>query len=367
MPFDTAFSTFRSRDGGGFIQGVLGRLARAGVTTLRSVTTLALLAGIGFQFLPDTPRVEKSQARASLNSSSLVQSLAFHPSAKILASVGKDGMLKLWDLTAKTEIPGPSTDEGISYCLAYSPDGKTLATGGLEEIVLWDVSRGCEPKGRWPSGIVQSMRYSVDGRFLLTTDRMGAIQIWDVERQTVSAEFNVPSSWIVGMSFAPDGPGIAWATIDVGARSRLWKATPGKAIPPPQSLSGSNFFSFAVSLDGRRLVAGDRRGGIQTWDMASGKPGTSLDAGGWVTALAISADGRLLAHGRDNGALTVAELTTKRILLSRHEGPQSISALALSADGRLLASADSESMIKLWEIPEAPTTTATFRSQKTDP
>src|SRR5690348_18419796 len=87
----------------------------------------------------------------------LVYSLAFSPDGKLLATAGFDNLVKLWAFPAGKEVRKLEGHTGPVYCVAFSPDGKTLASSSLDKTVrLWNVRSeerrvGKECRSRWPA------------------------------------------------------------------------------------------------------------------------------------------------------------------------------------------------------------------------
>jgi WD40 repeat protein len=331
-------------------------VARGGFPGLRCLSVPALLILVGFHLIPTTTEQSAFRAKATFFCrDTIVERLEFDRKGETLASLGLDGKVQLWDLVMAREMQSEGINERLSYCLTYSPDGKTMVTGGLEEIRVWDVSRGYELESRRPSGLVRSMAFSPDGKSLLTTDCEGAVRLWDTVRWSESAGLDTLHSGSFRLAFAPSG--IRCARITSDTRVRVWKGNPGGA-PTFQMLPAGNYFSMAFSNDGRHLFAGSRDGVIQVWDVENGRALRRFEVGGWVTCLDISLDGRRLAYGNHEGTITVFEIETQRILLrTRHQVSMKISAIRFSPDGRLLASGGNDSTIKIWEIPDTPADT----------
>ena len=133
-----------------------------------------------------------------LGHSNTVNAITFSSDGRLLASVGKDGAAKLWDVSAQREIRTLKRKDELDS-VAFSPDDKILATGGRDgAVVLWEVSTGREVRVLpGPARRINAVAFSPDGRTIASGSDDHTIKLWDPQ----AAPTCIRSPRITGVSW----------------------------------------------------------------------------------------------------------------------------------------------------------------------
>jgi hypothetical protein len=234
--------------------------------------------------------------------------------------------------------------------MAYSPDGKLIASGASDRtILLWDVATTRVVRQFTPPDVdVFAVAFSPDGRLLASTssglDRVNlksrdTISVWNVYTGREVLRFDVHEG-ISSLVFSPDGARLA-SSGDNGA-TRLWDAHAGKDLSPFSGAKGLFHTNSALvfSPDGKIMAANGADGFIQLWQTTTGKLlGRLRGAPPWPSSLHFLPGGKTLAMASKRGALRIWDLTTGKELRRIGTAFRG-SDFAYSQDSRLVAIID---------------------------
>jgi WD40 repeat protein len=256
--------------------------------------------------------VSSGKSRATLKGhTDFVFALAFSPDGSRLASGGADRMVLVWD-PAKEEIQHTIAGHREPVrAVSFSPDGKTLASGSevfdvrtrqplLGEIKLWDVVTGKEraalTKHRYA---VFALAFSADGKTLASGSGDTTVRLWDPATGEQRKSWVAHTPTVNSLALSTDGKNMATGGFDEKAKEvKLWSAQGDLLNTFEGPRDGPPYVAF--SPDGKLLVAGGGdgkgKGEVLAWDVATGRlKATATIMTGKVWGLAFSPDGKVLA------------------------------------------------------------------------
>jgi WD40 repeat protein len=329
--------------------------------------TSSLLAAAAWRIAP-TPEARQSlldgaarPSRAVLTGHTApIRTLAV--SGHTLATGSTDGTVRLWDLATHRGLGAPLTHppaDGAADigAVAFSPDGRTLATANLSTVRFWNVAT------RRPVGLplhnqeaVSAMAVSPDGLTLAAASIGGTVRLWDVPtRRQHGATIGRPAQGIgraiAAVAFTPDGAHLVTA----GARiARLWDTGTHHQVGRPFTGHADHINDISVSPDGRTLATTSLDGAVRLWSLAThratGTPLHDPDGRSGFRGVAFSPDGSRLATAGDRIRLwDVAGHEPIGPAFPDDARSMPAEKIAFSPDGRTLATGDDGGAVRLWD------------------
>jgi WD40 repeat protein len=180
-----------------------------------------------------------------------------------LTSANGPGRASLYDASTGRLVRAIDQPAWVTAA-AFSPDGKTLLTGGADGVVRrWDVATGTAAGRDVSAGdSVLSVAYSPDGRTFATGSGNGVTKLWDERTGAFTGRSFVQRGWVRVVQLSPDGALLLTAGTEKAAR--LWDVKTGEPIGPPLEHRDS-VLAATFSPDGRQLVTGSCDQTVRLW------------------------------------------------------------------------------------------------------
>ncbi|KAN0069077.1 hypothetical protein V8E54_012706 [Elaphomyces granulatus] len=278
-----------------------------------------------------------------------VYAVAFSPDGKVLASASQDETVRLWDATTGAWKQTLEGHRDSVNAVAFSPDGNVLASASHDNTVrLWDATTGAWKQTLEGHGYsVDAVAFSPDGKVLASASDDDTVQLWDATTGAWKRTLEGHSDRVTAVVFSPDGKVLASASHDKTVR--LWDTTTGAWN---QTLEGHSYSVNAVAFspDGMVLASASSDNTVRLWDATTRTWKQTLEGHSYsVNAVAFSPDGKVLASASSDSTVRLWDATTGtwKQTLEGHRYP--VNAVAFSPDGKVLASASYDDTVRLWD------------------
>ncbi|WP_088243765.1 NACHT and WD40 repeat domain-containing protein, partial [Calothrix rhizosoleniae] len=279
-----------------------------------------------------------------------VLSVAFSPDGKLLATGDHNGIVRVWEVASTRELLVCKGHLGEVRSVAFSPHGTILAScSGDASIKLWSISTDeCQRTLQGHAREVRLVAFSPNGKILASCSGDASIKLWNIYtgecQQTLQGHARVVNS----IAFSPDGTILASGSGDTSIK--LWDVSTGKC---QQTLQGHiNWVtSVAFSPDSTTLASSSRDASIKLWNISTGECQQTLQGHtSRIHSVAFSPDSTTLASSSRDASVKLWNISTGECQQTLQGHTSWVYSVAFSPNGTTLASASSDASVKLWDI-----------------
>ena len=315
-----------------------------------------------------------------------VNSIAFSPDGNDIVGIQN----QVWSIVTKEKITTFSPDGGIGGLVAFSPNGKTIASTAGRTIILWDIATKQELVRMESKASIDTLSISHNGALIAGAGSDGLVKVWEVNTGKLKNTFNhagrvtsiafSPTEKILAsgsgdktvklwnaitgteiltirrtevistVAFSPDGKTLAWIEASPPDTIHLWDVTTRSIIALYEDPTVFSMNSIALSPSNRTFVTVDAQYDIvKVWDINTGN---TIDLGHiGFTPISFSDDSAMLVSGGRRG-VKLWDVNTGRNIANIPVKPSShVRLVSFSPDGRTLAyRVRGEEFTRLWDV-----------------
>jgi WD40 repeat protein len=278
----------------------------------------------------------------------------FSPDGKTIAapsgSATSGNVIKLWDATTGRELLTLAGHTGWVMGLAFSPDGKSLASTSLDGTVkVWSLSPGDEmvTVSGPGAGFGTRVAYNPNGQEYITSGGDGTATLWNADTGEARLTLTGHELEVLSVAFSPDGTRFATGSLD--GTAIVWDTAGGRKL---LTLAGHEFGvrDIAFSPDGRLVATGGFDGTAKVWDAKTGMLNLEItEHQGLVLGVAFDPDGTRLATSGTDATAKIWNVETGELLLTLAGHDSGIRDIAYSPDGSIIASGGGDGIVILWD------------------
>jgi WD40 repeat protein/tetratricopeptide (TPR) repeat protein len=276
--------------------------------------------------------------------------MALSPDGRLVAISGShNAQLKLWDLESEKEIWSSNASQVGVESIAYRPDGKQIATAGYDgTIKIWNAQTGkATATWRGHRREVRQVRFRPDGRQLGSASYDGTIRLWSVETGAQERILTGHQSSVIDLAYSPDGQRLV--SISWDATARIWDLEPKDAKPLTIRAADGALTAVAFSPDGRRIASGGLDSLIKIWDAQDGRHLHTLHGHEFtIQHLAFSPDGNTLVSCSSDGTVRTWNVARGRPRWTYRGHQGHVLNVAYHPEGDRLVSSGIDGRVRVW-------------------
>ncbi|KAF8699922.1 protein kinase, partial [Rhizoctonia solani] len=289
---------------------------------------------------------------------SFVYSVAFSPDGKSVASGSEDKTIRIWSAYEPTPIGNPFKGHTAGVCsVVYSPLGDMIASGSLDHTIrLWDINtkQQIDEPLKAHSGCVNSIAFSPGGKFIASGSVDKSIRLWNIDTRLTSNTFWGHNKGIRSVDFSPNDNQFASGSGDFTIR--VWDTESGKPVGKPFMGHHDVVHSVSYAPNANQIASGSSDGTLQLWDVRSGMSAVNLCRGKneSIFSVSYSPSGVWIASGSIRGTVCVWDIRNRGLVADKfNKHTDWVRTVKFSPWGNRIVSGSGDQKVMAWNVVES--------------
>lgn len=277
---------------------------------------------------------------------SMIYSVAYSPDGKLVATGGSYGEIQVWQVMDGKPLLTMTSDGGWMTSISFSSDSRFLASGSWDQNVrLWDVSTGqCMNTFRGHTRAITSVAFSSNG-YLASSSEDYTVKLWDINTGQCFKTLQEHTNVVWSIAFNADGTMLASGSQDETVK--LWNVNSGQCLKTLQGHAMVWSVAFKPESD---ILAGSTNI-VQLWNSRTGQVLKTMEGHtGVIRSIAFTSDGKILASADDDRTIRLWDVNTGQCVSMLRGHTSGIKSMAFSADAKILMSCSTDNTFKLWDV-----------------
>ena len=281
--------------------------------------------------------------------SDTVYALAWSPDGRKIASGGLERTVQVRETMSGVNVLTYRGHTGSISALAWSPNGQYIASASLDKTIhVWNAISGDRlTTYDGHIGMIYTLAWSPDSKYIASNSGGGTnntVQVWEASTATTVFSSHDASYWSRALTWSPDGKFLA---VGFWREVQLWNVR--KRLKTTTYRGHNNWIrALAWSPDGKHIASACEDKMVQVWDITKERPiVTQRGHSEWVSSVVWSPDSKHIASASKDNVIYVWEANTGAVLLTKRGSGASVQALLWLPDGKHIVSASSDGTIQV--------------------